>query len=61
MAHEDSNSHERLIACFAGRSGGGSALLHRRSQVLRRWQLLLCLCHSVSFCTSYTTVIIMPA
>ena len=38
MAHEDSSSHEGLVARFPGRSGS-SALLHGRSQVLRWWQL----------------------
>ena len=60
MAHEDSSSHEGLVARFPGRSGS-SALLHRRSQVLRWWQLLLCLCHSVTPCMSYMMVTIMPA
>ena len=60
MAHGDSNSHEGLVAGFPGRSGS-SALLHRRSQVLRWWQLLLCFCHRVSPCMSYMIATIMPA
>ena len=60
MAREDSNSHEGLVAGFPGRSGS-SALLHRRSQVLGWWQLLLCLCHRVRPCMSCILVTTMPA